>query len=137
MNPVFVDTSAFIALGNRRDAFYRQAQEIRRRLVESQRTFVTTHLIIVELCSAFSPVKFRSTAVVMVDSIMQSDKWESIEVNRKLMERGFERFKQMTDKEWSLVDCISMIVAEDYGVLDVFTNDHHFEQAGFQILLKT
>jgi len=42
----------------------------------------------------------------------------------------------MTDKEWSLIDCISIIIAEEFRITDIFSNDHHFEQAGFNILMK-
>ena len=52
------------------------------------------------------------------------------------MKKGISRFKQMSDKDWSVVDCISMIMAEESDITEIFTNDHHFEQAGFTILLK-
>jgi predicted nucleic acid-binding protein len=42
MKPVFVDTSALIALGNERGTFYQQASNIRRELVSSRRIFLTT-----------------------------------------------------------------------------------------------
>lgn len=42
----------------------------------------------------------------------------------------------MSDKDWGLVDCTSIIVAKNLGISEIFTTDHHFEQAGFQILLK-
>jgi len=45
-------------------------------------------------------------------------------------------FFQRPDKEWSLTDCISLVVMNERGITDALTNDHHFEQAGFQILLK-
>jgi predicted nucleic acid-binding protein len=136
MTPVFVDTSALIALGNARDTFYRQAQDIRRELISTRRHLVTTDLVLVEFCSAFSPVMFRSTAVTMVESITQSEQWSIVSLDSELFEQGFDRFKQMTDKDWSLVDCLSMLVANQYGIVDVFSNDHHFEQAGFRCLLK-
>jgi predicted nucleic acid-binding protein len=40
------------------------------------------------------------------------------------------------DKEWSLVDCISFVVMTDRKLTDALTGDHHFEQAGFNALLK-
>jgi uncharacterized protein len=45
-------------------------------------------------------------------------------------------FSTRPDKEWSLTDCISFVVMNERGIGDALTNDHHFEQAGFQILLK-
>ncbi len=67
---------------------------------------------------------------------MQSKKWKSIVVDEGIINRSFELFRQMTDKEWGFVDCTSILVAKDMGIKDVFSADHHFEQAGFNILLK-
>lgn len=39
------------------------------------------------------------------------------------------------DKEWSGVDCMSMVVMADRGIDEILTHDHHFEQAGKHILL--
>lgn len=136
MSPIFVDTSALIAFGNKDDIFHQQADMIRQELVKSRRTFLTTSLIIVELCNAFSKNRFRSVSVEIIEGIHNSDKWTYVDVNKKLMKRGFELFKKMSDKEWGLVDCVSIIVARDFGIVDVFTTDRHFEQAGFQKLLK-
>ena len=54
----------------------------------------------------------------------------------ELMERGFDLFSRRPDKEWSLTDCISFIVMSEEGITEALTGDHHFEQAGFTILLK-
>ena len=51
-------------------------------------------------------------------------------------EAGWELFRQRSDKEWGVTDCISMVVMRDRNVTDVFSVDRHFEQAGFHILLK-
>jgi uncharacterized protein len=53
-----------------------------------------------------------------------------------LFRRGTELFAARPDKEWSLTDCISFVVMNERGINDALTNDHHFEQAGFRILLK-
>ncbi|MHB8900647.1 MAG: hypothetical protein ACYC6Y_18000 [Thermoguttaceae bacterium] len=38
--------------------------------------------------------------------------------------------------ELGLTDCISFIIMREYGLTDALTADHHFEQAGFTVLLK-
>ena len=35
-----------------------------------------------------------------------------------------------------MVDCTSIVVAKKMKIIEIFTTDHHFEQAGFTILLK-
>jgi predicted nucleic acid-binding protein len=36
-----------------------------------------------------------------------------------------------------LTDCISFVEMESRGLTDALTADHHFEQAGFSVLLKS
>ena len=136
MGPVFVDTAALIALNNQRDALHQQADRVRRDLVAESRLFLTSSLVLVELCNAFSRVALRPTALSTLDSIQASDRWSCIHVNETLLERGLKRFRERPDKEWSLVDCVSMVLAVDFGCTEVFTSDYHFAQAGFTTLLQ-
>lgn len=133
---IFVDTSALIALGNKRDAFHFQAIGINDKLSRSNITFVTTSAILLEFGNAFSTVTMKPFAIKLIDAIRQSKKWTSILVDENIISRSFELYRQMMDKEWGLVDCASIHVAKNMGIKDIFSTDHHFEQAGFQILLK-
>ncbi len=40
------------------------------------------------------------------------------------------------DKRYSLCDAISFVVMQQGGIAEALTTDHHFEQAGFQKLLR-
>jgi uncharacterized protein len=53
-----------------------------------------------------------------------------------LFEHGCELFGNRPDKDWSLTDCISFAAMSRLGLVDALTGDKHFEQAGFQILLR-
>lgn len=44
--------------------------------------------------------------------------------------------KQMDDKQWGLVDCISFVVMRERGIDEALTADHHFVQAGFRALFS-
>lgn len=61
---------------------------------------------------------------------------EIVSATSDLFRRGTDFFSARPDKEWSLTDCISFVVMNERGITDDLTSDHHFEQAGFQILLK-
>jgi uncharacterized protein len=39
-------------------------------------------------------------------------------------------------RQRSLTDFISFIIMQDNGLTDALTGDHHFEQAGLNILMK-
>ncbi|CAN2041713.1 Type II toxin-antitoxin system VapC family toxin [Candidatus Magnetomoraceae bacterium gMMP-15] len=136
MKSIFVDTSALIAIGNKRDAFHLQALKVKNELRKSQKNIVITNAIILEFGNAFSILKLKSTAIKMIEAIRSSKKWKCVNIDDALIEQAFQKFKQMDDKEWGLVDCMSIVVAKDLEITDIFTTDHHFEQAGFSILLK-
>lgn len=126
MKPIFVDTSALIAIGNMRDSFHSQAVEVRDELKQFGRIFITTNAILLEFGNAFSQVNLRPTAVKMIEAVRSSSKWKCVSTDETLVERGFQKFKQINDKEWGLVDCISMIVSKDNEITEIFTTDHQF-----------
>ena len=123
-------------MGSKNDSFHQQALKIREELKHSQTNFVTTNAIILEFGNAFSSIKLKTTAIQMITAIKHSKKWKCVNIDDSLIEQGFQIFTKMTDKEWGLVDCTSIIVAKKWGISEIFTTDHHFEQAGFSILLN-
>ena len=136
MKPLFVDTSALIALGNGRDQFHAQAVMLFKEYSAEKRRFVTTNAILLEMTNAFSAAPYKPLAIRLFELIETSPAWTVVMIDRGLMARGWAKFEQMADKDWSLVDCISMIVAQDAGMTEIFTNDHHFQQAGLIMTLK-
>ncbi len=136
MKPVFVDTAALIAIGNRRDAFHKQALKIKEELRRSQRNYITTGAIFLEFGNAFSQITLKPTAIQIMEAIRQSRKWHYIDIDKNMMQKGYELYRKMGDKEWGLVDCTSIVVSREMGITEIFTTDRHFEQAGFAILLS-
>ena len=49
---------------------------------------------------------------------------------------GLRLYEQRNDKGYSLVDCISMTTMRRLRISEVLTNDHHFIQEGFKIVLR-
>jgi len=135
MKSIFVDTSALIALGNKRDKYHHQAIEINNLLKQANVNYVTSSAIILEFGNAFSPTNLKRTAIQMIESINMSKKWKRIDINKSYIEKGFQKYKSFQDKDWGLVDCISMVIAVEFDIKEVFTADKHFEQAGFKTLL--
>jgi predicted nucleic acid-binding protein len=50
--------------------------------------------------------------------------------------QGVELYRNRSDKDWSLTDCISFVVMTREGITEALTADRDFEQAGFKALLK-
>jgi predicted nucleic acid-binding protein len=125
-----------IALGNQRDDLHEQATKIQKQLAKLPVQFVTTNLVISEYCNAFSSIKLRHIAISTVESIFISKRWQYIHIDENIMQQSYVLYKQMIDKSWGLVDCSSIVLAKQMQIQEIFTADHHFEQAGFTILLK-
>jgi predicted nucleic acid-binding protein len=48
---------------------------------------------------------------------------------------GLALYERRADKQYSLVDCISMNVMRQRRIREILTHDRHFEQEGFVRLL--
>jgi len=44
-------------------------------------------------------------------------------------------FESRSDKAWSLTDCLSFVIMNERGIAEALSTDHHFEQAGFRLVL--
>lgn len=64
------------------------------------------------------------------------DDVEILSVDSELFSKALKFYSSRIDKEWGLTDCISFVVMKDRKLKDALTSDHHFEQAGFQALLR-
>lgn len=132
---VFVDTSAWLALINESDADHTKAKAIRDKLLQVKKRFFVTNYIIVEIANSLCKVRWRSRAIKLINAIRETEHIEVVEIDKELSEEAWEMYSTRTDKEWSFTDCTSFVVMKKYGIRDAFTNDHHFEQSGFEVLI--
>ena len=56
--------------------------------------------------------------------------------SRESFLQALDRFSRRSDKEYSLTDCSSMNAMDAEGIQDVLTNDHHFQQEGYSVLIR-
>lgn len=104
--------------------------------MESNAKLITTDFILIETASSLSRPPLRKLAVELIDFIRESDEVVLERANQHIVDSAWDLFKTRTDKEWSLTDCASFVVMKAGGIKDAFTSDHHFEQAGFNVLIK-
>lgn len=135
MKAVFVDTAALIALGNKQDKWHDQAVAVSRQLTLTGYRFMTTDAILLETGNAFSRACYKPLALRFIEIARHSPRWQCISVDKDLFDSGLALFNKMSDKDWSLVDCISITVANAHHIRQIFTTDKHFTQAGLMILL--
>ena len=136
MKYVFADSLYWIAVVRPNDPWSDAAKRARQALGEAILT--TTDEVLIEVLTALSRhgPALRRTAVRMVRAILNDPNIRVIQQTRDGFLKGVARYENREDKEYSLTDCISMNVVQSYGLTEVLTNDHHFEQEGFTVLIK-
>ncbi|MBE9203827.1 type II toxin-antitoxin system VapC family toxin [Synechocystis salina LEGE 06099] len=136
MTEVFLDTSFAIALSSITDQNHVRAVQLANQIEANKICLVTTQGILLEIGNALSKQRYRKAAIQLLESLETDPSVEVILLSNSLYKSAFNLFKQREDKEWGLVDCISFIVMQDRGITDALTADAHFQQAGFQALLR-
>ena len=132
MKAVFADTFFFFAILNRADPLHARATAFSR---NSRVVRITTDWVITELADGLCAVANRPLFTRLLN-IIRGGSTTVVPFDAGLMDRGLALFAERADKDWSLTDCISFVVMQEYGILEALTADHHFEQAGFVALLR-
>jgi predicted nucleic acid-binding protein len=135
MKKVFADSHYWIALAKPRDQWEEAAKAARALLGEA--LIVTTDEVLTEFLAALSSVKYlRQLAAKMVRSILENPNVKVIPQTRDSFLKGLIFYESRNDKQYSLIDCISMNVMKNESLVEVLTNDRHFEQEGYTVLIK-
>jgi len=132
MQQYFADTWYFIALANRFDAHHAAAKRLE--ALVAHQMLVTHDGVLSEMLTYFSGAGAftrQRAAAVARDALRD---FEVLPADRRLFVAALDRYAARPDKEYSLVDCMSMVVMEQRGIRHVLTNDHHFSQAGFLVV---
>jgi predicted nucleic acid-binding protein len=136
MKTVFADTHYWVASVIPNDQWRTAAEEAIKSLGRCR--VVTTDEVLSEFLNLLGGrgTNLRAAAIVAVRRILANPEVEVVAQSRASFLQGFERYADRLDKGYSLTDCISMNVMESEGIRDVLTNDHHFGQEGFSVLIQ-
>ena len=128
----FVDTWFLVALFDARDEHHSRAMQIDRTIRGA--TLMTHDAVLTEFLAFFAGegAAVRTRAVRVVRDVLAER--VVVEVDRSVFLHALDRYAARPDKEYSLVDCMSMVLMERLGIRHVLTNDHHFAQAGFVVV---
>lgn len=135
MKSVFADSHYWIAMVNPNDSWAKIAKAARASLGEV--FIVTTDEVLTEFLAALSRGEhMRKQAAKMVRAILENLNVKVIPQTRESFLKGLAFYENRSDKEYSMTDCISMNVMKAESLAEVLTNDRHFEQEGFTVLIK-
>jgi len=131
---LFIDTSAWMAILDAKDANHPAATAFQAEIEGNCRLVVTNYIFDELLTLVLMDLGYQRAVdvkrkldrlqadgildVVWVDSALADSAWSV-----------FERFNQ--DKSWSFTDCVSFAVMKARAITEAFAFDHHFDQMGF------
>jgi predicted nucleic acid-binding protein len=130
---VFVDTFALIAWLNPRDDAHESVSQF---LDNFSGRLLTTEWVLMELADALSSPEARSSVIAFLQQVRSDSQFEVVGYLPDVYQAGFDIFAARQDKSWSLTDCISFGIMSSRRLIEALTADHHFEQAGFNIVFK-
>jgi predicted nucleic acid-binding protein len=135
MKRVFADTYYWIALLNDKDQGHAAAELLGQSLRNDM--LITTQEVLSEVLTHFSGYgRFMRQSVTAFVRNISSD--PTIEVRAQSDQSflgGLALYEARPDKDYSLTDCIVMEAMRNEGVTEILTQDTHFTQEGFTILL--
>lgn len=97
---------------------------------------VTTRAVLLEIGNALASQRFRTAAVQLLDALEADPAVGIAPLTDNLYTQALTLYRSRPDKEWGLIDCLSFVVMHERKLTDALTADQHFEQAGFQALLR-
>lgn len=136
---IFWDTWAFLELANQDSNYHTIALHISEQLRQQRTIMVTTEAVMTEVGNAFSKAKVRKFALAqlaIVEATVKQGTAQLVKIETTLWKQAWMLYESRPDKDWGHTDCISFVVMQHLSITRAFTNDKHFEQAGFVRLVK-
>lgn len=131
-NPaVFVDTSAFLAIKNRRDALHKEALALKQKVLNTGKSLVTSDYVLDE---SYTIIRLRAghrIAVEFGEELRGSILIRIDYLTPEVIEHAWGLFKRFEDKEFSFTDCTSFALMQRLRLREALAFDGHFTQAGF------
>jgi uncharacterized protein len=135
-NEVFLDTAFAIALSVASDEHHQKALLLADELEAHNVRLVTTHAVLLEIGNALSKARYRQAAISLLEALESDPNVQTVVISETIYAQAFLLYRNRMDKEWGLTDCISFVVMDEYKLTAALTTDEHFQQAGFQALLR-
>lgn len=135
MTTVFVDTVGWVALLNKSDVLHEEALHVLEDLRHQGAHLVTTEFVLLEVADALSEPFLRTNTADFIAGLRGCSFLTIVPLSQQLFADGLTIYSQRPSRGWSLTDCTSFVTMNQRSISVALTSDHHFEQAGFVILL--
>ncbi len=133
MSTVLADTSFFVAYLNPREDCHAEAAEW---MTASSERIVTTEWVLAELGNYLAEGQNRRLFGSLVRALSAERRVEIVPADHQSFVDALSLYVRRPDQSWSFTGCASFRLMKARKIRDALTTDHHFEQAGFRILLR-
>jgi uncharacterized protein len=133
MSTLLADTSFFVAYLNPRENCHATAVHW---MTASSERIVTTEWILAELGNFLAEGPNRRLFVALARALSAEDRVEIVPADHASYLDALSLYMRRADQSWSFIDCTSFRLMKTRKIKDALTTDRHFEQAGFNALLR-
>lgn len=130
MERIFVDTGAWVALVNSKDASH---EAVLGAMQEWDGRLVTTNLVAAETVTV-TRFRFGHSAAVTVGSELWGGVANVIRAEAPDERAAWRLFCERDDREYSFVDCASFVMMRRLGLTKAIAVDQDFTREGFDVL---
>jgi hypothetical protein len=132
---IFVDTSAWYAIEVEDDVNHEAAYRFLSKIASGKHgVSITTDYVLDEALTLLRVRRGLPSASAFIDKIKKSKSIRVFWVDYDLFEKALGIFRKSDHKLWSFTDCTSFALMNDLSVIEAFTFDDHFREAGLQAL---
>jgi predicted nucleic acid-binding protein len=132
VTPVFLDTVGLIALWDTGDQWHAAADTAYQRMVSLRKSVLTTTYILLERGNTAARCAFRSDVCALRQTLELRN--ELIVPTQDDWLRAWAAYERGEAGQAGIVDHVSFVVMRRLGITEAFTNDRHFQAAGFGVL---
>jgi predicted nucleic acid-binding protein len=130
----FADTWFFVAQLDRADGHHLAVRRIDAWLQRTGTRLLTHDAVFSEVLAHLSDEGARARSAASRAVRRAIELHDVLPADRPLVLRALDLYERRPDKQYSLVDCMSMTLMRERGITHVLTHDHHFAQEGFTVV---
>lgn len=132
--PIFVDTSAWIAVADSGENTHQAVTTLYKQLLKTSVRLITSDLVIAESQILLRRRMGANAANIFLDSVNHSPSIEIVFMDPETELAAKKVLEKFSDQELSFTDAASFVIMKSRKMRTAFTLDKHFAIAGFRII---
>jgi len=126
---VFIDTSIFVAVRNRKDRNHQRAKELMKRALTAEFGVIYTSDYIIDEAVTVALARTRNHQIAINTGryILDSARIEKLPISREDFTLAWSKFQNIKDRFLSFTDCTSLAVIKTRGIERVMSFDSNFD----------